>query len=93
MVEGASKRDAALQPLEHLHSTHLNDIRARRTGSECRRYQLVHRELIALIAAEREVVSDSAVDQRDDRHQHVAVNHGYLHDTDRANENRRGTRV
>ena len=93
MVEGASEPHTAVQPLEHLHSTHLNNICARRTGSECRRHQLVHRELIALIAAECEIVSDSAVDERDDRHQHIAVDDGYLHNTDRSDEHRRTTRI
>ena len=93
MVEGASEPHTAVQPLEHLHSTHLNNICARRTGSECRRHQLVHWELIVLITAECEVVTHPTVDERDECHQNIAVDHGDLHDTDRADERRRGTRV
>jgi len=93
MVEGASAPHTEVQPLEHLHSTHVNDICARRARSECRRHKLVHRKLIALIAAECETVSDSAVDEGDDRHQHIAVDDGYLHNTDRTDEDRRTTRI
>ena len=84
---------ATTRPLENLHSTHLNNICARRTGSECRRHQLVHWELIVLITAECEVVAHSAVDERDDCHQNIAVDDGYLDNTDRSDEHRRTTRI